>query len=212
MEINYNYFDIDIADIWQYEQNLFLSDRSSDDLAKKIINKAEEVIIKEGEESFTVDLDDAESRAYYERNLNEYRESSKSLKGRYNTDFFFNKQVCYQYDQHIMVSQGSPDFDFWFALKLRQYDSKLIEIKHFLEFHLDDKFDNDSSKFIDFLKLLIKQYQDIIFDNKITQTVDAWIIKKNALNRKLKGKYSSLRLKELSSNPNYFQKNSHNQL
>lgn len=209
MGINYSYYDINLGDIWLYEHDQYISDKSSDDLAKKVIDKAEELIIKEGEVSFIVDLDSKESRAYYERNIKDYKKSSNTLKGRFETNYFFNKKLCYQFDQHIIIKRETPDFDFWFALKLRQYDFKLIEIKHFLEFHLDDKFDNDSSKFIDFLKLLIKQYQDIIFDNKITQTVDAWIIKKNALNRKLKGKYSSLRLKELNTNPDYLKKSSH---
>lgn len=209
MEINYNYYDIEIADIWQYEQNEFLSDKSSDDLAKKIINKAEEVIIKEGEESFTVDLNDVKSRAYYERNLNEYRESSNTLKGRYNNIFFFNKQVCYQYDQNIIVTQESLDFDFWFALKLRQYDSKLTEVKNFLEYQLERAFNKDLVRFIDFLKLEMKQFSDTIFNDRITETIDVWIKDKNSLNRKLKGKYSSLRLRELNTNPDYLQKNSH---
>jgi hypothetical protein len=209
MATNHNYYEIEIADIWQYEQNEFLGDRSSDDLAKKIINKAEEVIIKEGEESFTVDLDDADSRAYYERNLNEYRESSNTLKGRYKTNFFFNKQVCYQYNQHIIVSQESPDFDFWFALKLRQYNSKLIEIKNFLEYQLGRAFNKDLARFIDFLKLEMKQFRDTIFNDEIIETIDDWIKNKNSLNRKLKGKYSSLRLRKLNTNPDYLKKNSH---
>jgi hypothetical protein len=209
MATNHNYYEIEIADIWQYEQNEFLGDRSSDDLAKKIINKAEEVIIKEGEESFTVDLDDADSRAYYERNLNEYRESSNTLKGRYRTNFFFNKQVCYQYNQHIIVSQESPDFDFWFALKLRQYNSKLIEIKNFLEYQLGRAFNKDLARFIDFLKLEMKQFRDTIFNDEIIETIDDWIKNKNSLNRKLKGKYSSLRLRKLNTNPDYLKKNSH---
>ncbi len=52
-EANYNYYKIDIADIWQYEQKLFLRGMSSEDLARHIIDKAEQLIIKEGEESFT---------------------------------------------------------------------------------------------------------------------------------------------------------------
>ncbi|WP_412560611.1 hypothetical protein [Winogradskyella sp. MIT101101] len=209
MATNHNYYEIEIADIWQYEQHEFLSDKSSDDLAKKIINKAEEVIIKEGEESFTVDLDNVKSRAYYERNLNEYRKSSNTLKGRYNNNFFFNKQVCYQYDQNIIITQESSDFDFWFALKLRQYDSKLIEVKNFLEYQLERAFNKDLVRFIDFLKLEMKQSSDTIFNDRITETIDRWIKDKNSLNRKLKGKYSSLRLRQLNTNPDYLQKNSH---
>jgi hypothetical protein len=117
--------------------------------------------------------------------------------------------VCYQYNQHIIVSQESPDFDFWFALKLRQYNSKLIEIKNFLEYQLGRAFNKDLARFIDFLKLEMKQFRDTIFNDEIIETIDDWIKNKNSLNRKLKGKYSSLRLRKLNTNPDYLKKNSH---
>lgn len=209
MAANHKYYDIEIADIWQYEQNKFLSDKSSDDLAKQIINKAEEVIIKEGEESFTIDLDEADSRAYYERNLNEYRSSSNTLKGRYKTNFFFNKQVCYQFDQHIIVTRESPDFDFWFALKLRQYDTKITKIKDFLEYQLQKNFLRDSRNFSDFMELIIRQYQMEFLNDKIVDTVKEWIVpngsKKQLSNKGNRKKFTNLksfRLKEISTNPN----------
>jgi hypothetical protein len=175
MATNHNYYDIEIADIWQYEQNEFLGDRSSDDLAKKIINKAEEVIIKEGEESFTVDLDNADSRAYYERNLNECRESSNTLKGRYKINFFFNKHICYQYDQHIIVTKENPDFDFWFALKLRQYDSRLIEISNYLDFQKQTNFNKDIARINDFLKVVTMQFKDELISDRVVGIVEDWI-------------------------------------
>lgn len=213
MDINYSYYDINLVDIWLYEHYQYISGKSSNDLAKKVIDKAEHLIINEGEESFVIELGvniSERSRSYYHRNINEYKRASKTLKGRFDVNYFFNKDSCFEYEQQIIINRDNPDFDFWFSLKLRQYASKLISIKHFLDFQLDDKFDNDSSKFIDFLKLVIKQNYDTIFDDRITQTVDTWIIEKNALNRKIKGKYVSLRIKELASNPNYFQKNNHN--
>jgi len=209
MDVNYSYYDINLGDIWLFEHDQCVNDKSSNDLAKKVIDKAEELIIKEGEVSFIVDLDNKESRLYYERNLKDYKKNSNTLKGRFETNYFFNKESCYQFDQDIIVKRETSGFDFWFALKLRQYDSKLIEIKNFLEFQLEGAFNKDLVKFTDFLKLEIKQYQDAIFNDRIIGTIDTWIKEKNTINRKLKGKYSSLRLRELNTNSDYLKKNSH---
>ena len=209
-EANYNYYKIDIADIWQYEHDQFLNGRTSEVLARRIIDKAEDLIIRKGEVSFNVNFDanvSEKNRSYYFRNINDYSKASKTLKGRYNINFFFNKDSCYEFAQHIIIKQEDPNFDFWFALKLRQYDSKLTELKNFLEFQLEGTFNRKSVKFFDFLKLEMKQFQDTIFNDRITETVDSWLKGKNSLNRKIRGKYASLKLKELDSNPNYFQKN-----
>jgi hypothetical protein len=210
MGANYNYYKIDIVDIWQYEQDQFLDGSTSEELARSIIDSAEDLIIRRGMASFKVDLGvniSERDRSYYFRNLNAYKRASKTLIGRYKINYFFKKDSCYQFDQQIIINQENPDFDFWFALKLGQYDSKLIEIKNFLVYQLEEAFNKDLVRFIDFLKLEMKQYLDTIFDDRITETIDSWIKEKNSLNRKIRGRYVTLKLKELASSPNYFLKN-----
>jgi hypothetical protein len=183
MEINHNYYEIEIGDIWQHEQAQFLSGKTSNKLAKTIIEKAEELIVKNGDVSFTVDLDVNASKtdkSYYLRNLNDYKRDSRTLEGRYDLNYFFNKQSCYQYEQSIIIKPELIDFDFWFALKLRQYDAKLIEISNFLNFQQESSFNNNSSEIIDFLKVVIKQFKDEFLSERVIKMVQGWIENQSA--------------------------------
>jgi hypothetical protein len=178
MEANYNYYKIDVADIWQYERSIFLNDNSSSKLAKKIIDKAEPIIIKDGNPSFGInyrDSQDENERMYYERNYKIYAEASKSLKERYEINFFFNKYSCFQYDQSIVVNRDYIDFDFWFAIKLRQFESKLSEIKNFLNFQLEANFNNSIIELAEFLKISIRQYQSKFLKKRVVETLKDWI-------------------------------------
>ena len=214
MEANYSNYDIEIADIWQFEHCQFLYGRTSEDLAKKIINKAEDLIISKGEESFKVDLSGniPESNwSYNIRNLNDYKRASKTLVGRYEINYFFNKNSCYQFDQEIIIKQEYPNFDFWFALKLRQYNSKLREIKNLLNSQLQFNFNHDTNKLISFLKEIIRQYQSEFIENRIVETVEDWINQfrtKKPIStkgqRKMDGKINSFLLKAVRNDPKYF--------
>lgn len=186
MEINYNYFDIDIADIWQYEQELFLSGKSSKDLARYIIDKAQQLITKEGEESFAINLDneDERDRKYNERHLEDYKNASNTLEGRYEINYFINKDLCFEYDQQLMVKPVHSDFDFWFALKLRQYDFKLNKIKGFLNYQLKVNFLNDRFAFKDFLQIIFRQFYSVIFNFGVMATVHDWVCTSAAFEKK----------------------------
>jgi hypothetical protein len=185
MKVNYNYYKLDVADIWQYERLLFLSDKNSIELAKNIIDKVEAIIIKDGIPVFGKDYfnsADEKIQGYYERNKRDYAEASKTLKDRFRIDFFFNKYSCFQYDQTIIINNDNVDFDFWFALKLRQYVCKISELKNFLNFQLDTNFNNEIDEFINFLKLSIRQYQSELLDKKVVDTVSDWADNKPKLN------------------------------
>ncbi|GAA0743100.1 hypothetical protein [Gaetbulibacter jejuensis] len=178
MATNYDYYNIEIADIWQHEHEQFLVGNTSDRLAKTIIDKAEEIIIRKGEVNFTVDLGvnvPKTDKTYYLRHLNDFKRDSKSLNGRYDLNYFFNKHSCYQYEQNIIIKPESFDFDFWFALKLRQYDSKLIEISNFLNFQLESSFNNNPSEILDFLKIVTKQFKDDLLSDRVIEIVEDWI-------------------------------------
>lgn len=181
MEFNHNYYHIDIADIWQYERLIFLSDKSSKELAKTIIDKVEAKIIKDGNPVYGKDYfnnADEKIRTYYERNKREHAEASNSLKERFRIDFFFNKHSCFQFDQTIEIKRNNIDFDFWFALKIRQYDSKISEIKNFLNFQLEANFNNDIDEFVGFLNLIFRQYKVKLIKKLVVHTVNDWMVNK----------------------------------
>ncbi|WP_369993079.1 hypothetical protein [Winogradskyella sp.] len=212
MAANYNYYHIDIADIWQFERLLFLKDKSSFELSQKIIDKAEALIIEDGEASFGInyrDSQDKNEREYYNRNQKQYAEACNTLKGRFQIEFFFNKGSCFQFDKTILVNRDNIDFDFWFALKLRQYDTKITKINDFLEYQLEKSFLRNSKNFSDFMELIIRQYQMEFLNDKIVDTVKEWIVphgsKKQFSNKGNRKKFTNLksfRLKEISTNPN----------
>lgn len=178
MAANYNYYHIDIADIWQFERLLFLKDKSSFELAQKIINKAEALIIEDGEASFGInylDSQDKNEREFYNRNQKQHAEAYNTLKGRFQIEFFFNKGSCFQFDKTILVNRDNIDFDFWFALKLRQYDSKLIQISNYLDFQKQSNFNNDIAGIKDFLKVVTKQFKDDLLSDRVIGIVEDWI-------------------------------------
>jgi len=67
------------------------------------------------------------------------------------------------------------DFDFWFALKLRQFESKLSEIKNFLNFQLEANFNNSIIELAEFLKISIRQYQSKFLKKRVVETLKDWI-------------------------------------
>lgn len=216
MEANYNFYKIDVADIWQFERSLFLSDKTHRELAQEIIDKVESSIIKYGNPVYGIDYRDNKDekiRAYYERNKREHGIASKNLEERYSIDFFFNKHLCFQYNQPIIIEKEDFDFDFWFVLKLRQYDSKLSEIKNFLNFQLEANFNNDINEFVGFLTIFNRQHQAKYLQERVVDTVEEWIdslgvnkkINKKG-ERKMAGKINSLSLKILKTHPEFFQK------
>lgn len=198
MDINFKSYDIDIADIWLHERSLFLNDKSSRKLTNVIIDKAETIIINEGQPSFGInyrDSQEVQEREYYERNYIEYVKATKSLKDRFCINFFFNKDSCFEYNQSIIVNRANIDFDFWFALKLRQYGYKISVLKNFLNFQLDTNFNNEIDEFVNFLKLNIRQYQYELLDKKVVDTVSDWTDNKSK-------PIIGIQPKDLSSNKN----------
>ena len=178
MEPNFEFHDINIADIWPHEQSLFLDDKSSLELASKIVDKTEAIIINKGSSSFGIEYRDSKNeneRRYYLRNEEDYILASKSLYSRFNIDYFFNKNSCFQYEQSILVNKENIDFDFWFSLKLRQYDTKLSEIKNFLSSQLLTNFNSNRNEFVDFLNICIRQYQSELFKKRLIDTVNDWV-------------------------------------
>ena len=219
MDINYSYYDINLVDIWLYEQSLFLSDKTSDDLAKKIIDKVEAIIIIEGKAAFGInyrDNKDEKIRMYYDRNKREHGEAYKILKERFRLDFFFNKYSCFQYDEPIIINSENIDFDFWFALKIRQYNSKTLSLIKFLDSQLVTNFNNDIKVFISFLKFGILKDQSEILLDEVKVAIDDWINRNNSRQvsnknrQKMDGEINSFLLKNLDNDSTYFKRSIEN--
>jgi len=217
MEADYNNYKIDIADIWQYEQFLFLRGKSSEKFVRDLFPRIEDVIIINGKPFLsTVDYDkgDVEYKRRFNISINDFRDCISDFQARYKLNYFFTNAYGYYYRQSIIIDNSYTDFDFWFTCKLRQFDTKLTNLNKFLDFQLKSNFNKDFSKYVHFLNAIVIQFKNELLSESIIDSINYWINEnKEGIDiqdqRKLKGKYSSLKLRELSTNPNYFQKNSH---
>jgi len=172
-------YDIDTADVWNYErENLLFLEENNHTLAKTLLNKLKEIIVQREKADFRLedyDSGDEKFRVYYTRNMQQYLDSFKSLKGQYEIEHFFdNKGSCYSYDCPIIISIGDPDYDFWFTLRLRQYDGKISDIEKYLNYQLKINFNQDNSEFLKFLNLCLRQYSENL-SNKVIPTVREWM-------------------------------------
>jgi len=118
--------------------------------------------------------------------------------------------------QNYLVTQESPEFDYWFALKLRQYQMNLKRICEFLNYHLCKSFDNDKELYNEFLMILLLQYGKIFFKKKVSKITKQYQstfllpIKNKCQNTKVrnpKTNYHTLLLKSFENNPSYIKNN-----
>jgi hypothetical protein len=168
---NFDYYIIDLGDIWDYEREKFIAGESNENFAEKIMVLTQENIIKLGQPSFGEKMISSDSN-YYRRNVTDYREADLTMK--YKLDYFFNKDNCYEYTQTLIITRNERDFDFIFALKLRQYNDNLFKVQDFLGYHLINTFSNDSKSFIQYLTISILQF-DYLFNEGLKRQVKVFI-------------------------------------
>lgn len=118
--------------------------------------------------------------------------------------------------QNYLITQESEDFDYWFALKLRQYQMRLKDISKFLTYHLSNSFDNNKQVYHDFLKMILLQYEKIFFNKRVSKMVKKYfrtvlyLLKgkhHNKTSRKPKTSYNTLLLKSYQNDDSFFKKN-----
>lgn len=177
MEPNYTHYEIDTGDIWSYECDAFLDGKSTEGIAREVLDKIQLVICKRARPIFGIEKYDGneESERYYQRQVKKFRDSLSDLEERYRIEYFFFKDYLYQYDYNIIMNPKDQDFEFWFALKLRQYDGKIFSIADFLRYQLTNNFEGNTGEFLQFLKLILRQYRDSLLSQKVVDTVNDWM-------------------------------------
>ncbi|MBA2610813.1 MAG: hypothetical protein H0U95_02500 [Bacteroidetes bacterium] len=65
-------------------------------------------------------------------------------------------------------------FDYFFIIKIRHLD--LLEVDNYLTYHLENSFENDKQKFIRFLNLSVRKYDEKLLTHKIIDTIKEWIV------------------------------------
>ena len=131
--------DIETLDIWSIERELFLKDLSSEKRIELVEDKLIGQILskkahqeRRGDsvkiEPFT-DLkryDSGEHKGYYDRYERQLREA-QTTKERIALNIFQVRNSFYSLDENFRI-EFDDDFDFWFALKVSQYDYGLKHV------------------------------------------------------------------------------------
>ncbi|MBL0049731.1 MAG: hypothetical protein IPP32_16735 [Bacteroidetes bacterium] len=195
--VNHHYYEIDLRDIWQYEREAFFKQEISYEYADYLQSKIRKLII-----------DEDPKRGHKKGQPNEYTyskyykrfyEKKGLIEKEFMLDFFFDHETLYSYDKTLIINRKTSNYDYWFTLKLRQYDSNLLEIDNFLNYQIKSCFDNNYASFSRFLKLLVRQNsQDKHISSEVIFTVEEWIL--------INSKKEESPINVLNSNPDVTEK------
>lgn len=176
-------YDIDTSKIWDYEQDLVFQGKYDENLEHKFLSKLKEVIIQKGESNFGVgEYENKAPSKFYLRAMDEFLQSTGNVDKQFEIAHFFDiKTNNYSLDQNIIINKNDSNFNYWFALFLRQFDQNIFEIQNFLDHQLLSNFNNNHTEFSTFLKLCLRQYSEIL-STKVFQTAQEWLDQKVVVN------------------------------
>jgi hypothetical protein len=185
MEPILDYYNINIIDIWPYERILFFNEKTTEERILLVEKKTIKLIIENSNlqentskvKPFT-DLkryDSGEHEGYWVQHLYQWDRAFNNVQERIALNYFLYQDSFYSFTQEIEINLTHEDFDFWFALKLNQYDSGLKQLNNFLDYHLKSTFRNENKKYNSFLQNVIMQFEEGIITKKIVQYVQSRI-------------------------------------
>ncbi len=194
MEPLYDYLAINTLDVWSFESREYLSGKRTDEQIYNLQNILERQILISRREQINrnqrvtiepiitiKDYDQGINKEYWVRHVNDLL-GAKTLSDRVNLGFFNvldqGLDSFFSFEQNLEIDITNDQFDFWFALKLSQFDTGLKHIPTFLEYQLKKNFEMDKKSFDDFLQIIEVQYTDEIISNRVMKIIRIWIIKK----------------------------------
>jgi hypothetical protein len=101
-------------------------------------------------------------------------ESLSSIEELYRNEIFFCKNDCYSFGATLVLDPSDSEYEFFFIQKLRQYDTRISAIAEFLDFQLENNYNENPAQFLRFLKLCLRQYPDL-FTARVIETTQEWI-------------------------------------
>jgi hypothetical protein len=202
----YEYYKIDLGQIWQYEAELYLEGGNSDDFISKVKSRYEKLImytrrwqleldqeLKNKQEQKDTDSKlladdigiiispftstehyDRGEEEYFLRKLNDYN-NCKTIRDYVKLTYFGFQDGFIGHNQTLFAAPTLSDFEFWLALKLKQYTKGLKYISQLCEYNLKHLYDNDFEKFKGVLEISILQYKNEIIPKNIASFVETWI-------------------------------------
>ena len=170
-----DHFDIELSDIWRYELELIYQELKITKREKYTRDEYEHlfhlyentcsICIQYGTSYLTKKPNDG----VYLNFQNIYK-NKKKLKDKIELGFFDFKGALYYLNQKVLIPNNDDSYDYWFALKLSQFDATLKYIDNFLEYHLKETFKNNLLEYANFLTLMIRQYKDLLLTKKVALT------------------------------------------
>jgi len=158
---NFNNFNIDLADIYFCEKQYYFNKSFPRVINQDILTKIQIEFSKRTEPNFVIDVKTHNKNLFsYESGL--YYNSLRSFDAQLLLEYFITGDRGFTYDIETILSPADPDYDFWFILKLRQFDAKISLIENFLKSHLERSFESNSIKFIEFINLGILQHSNFL--------------------------------------------------
>lgn len=211
--VNHRYYEIDLSDIWEYEREAFFIHEYSNDYAEGLQAQIRKLIIDTDPQR---GLTKGQLNDYtFNKNYKQFQSTDGLIEKEFRLNFFFIGDTYYCYGNKLIIKKSNSNYSYWFALKLRQYESNLFEIDNFLTFQLERYYTNNKSNFTKFLSLLLLQYKDgQLISDKVIQTVQNWIVDFSkgktdpSTNLELSSP-NSFTLLKFQTNPNYLKENTH---
>ena len=176
-------YDIDTSKIWCYEREIIIDTKYNEEFAREFLYKLKAAIIQKGSPNFGKEkYENKEPSKFYCIAMDQYYESLGDPKKQFQFEHFFDAETNnYSFHDSITITKNDSNFDYWFALFLRQYDQNIFEIQNFLEYQLLSNFYNNQTEFSRFLKLCLRQYSEIL-STKVFQTAQEWLDQKVVVN------------------------------
>lgn len=180
--LNPEYYDLNTSDIWYFERLYFMNVDKNVNLSQKIISEIQSLIVNNTEPAYDVrfyDEGDADAKRKYSRDINKYLSNLPDPEKIFDLQYFFHENACYDYYAGVNIIRnqaGESLYQFFFALKLRQYSYALIHTSNFLDHQLKSNFNKKGETFIEFLNLLLRQYSGL-FPEELIETVNDYLTK-----------------------------------
>jgi hypothetical protein len=180
--LNPEYYDLNTCDIWYFERLYFMNVEKNVDLGQKIISEIQSLIMnnKDTEPAYDVrfyDEGDADAKRKYSLDINKFFNNLSYPEKIFELQYFFHDNACYEYYAGVNIIRNQAEeslFQFFFALKLRQYSYALIHTSSFLDHQLISNFNEERETFIEFLIYLLRQYSGL-FSEELIETVNDYM-------------------------------------
>ena len=201
MEPCYDYLEINIFDIWQYERQCFLSSKTDQEHMQKLTSKIQNKIYSHYEnkklisvsksnkivEPFTSRVleESGGDKDNFNRYINEWNKRvTEGLSVLVALDYFLINDCFFEYNYDIIVDAKEEDFNYWFCLKLRQYQSNPEKLYEFLKYQFKLNFNEELKKFNVFLNFIFIQGEQVFFSKKFVNTIEDWLKELRTNNQK----------------------------